>query len=117
MRRISIFGLIIISALLLSYYLAVGSSKGDVFTGYLVEGKPVKVQNGLVLADRDCTPSEDYMELTCTAVIDAGGEVLKVRYTHPTEVPCLSKGDRVSIAVKGGSAVEIVRMGAPSMEH
>lgn len=114
MKRIFIFGLIIISALLLSYYLAVGNARGDVFTGYLVEGKPVQVQNAVVMADRDCTPSEDYMVLTCTAVIDAGGEVLKVRYTHPTEVPCLSRGDRVSIAAKDGSAVEIVRT---SMEH
>ncbi len=117
MRRLFIFGILLISALFLSYYITVAPVKGDTFTGYLIEGKPVSVQNAVVLADQDCTPNSDYTELTCTEVIDAGGETLKVRYMHPAEVPCLSRGDRVDISVEDSSTVKIVRTGKPAMEH
>jgi len=70
-----------------------------------------------VLADTDCTPNEAYTTLTCTAIIQANGEIIKVRYTHPIEVPCLSRGDRVNISMKHNSTIEIVRMSKPLMKH
>ncbi|WP_367883906.1 hypothetical protein [Thermococcus peptonophilus] len=75
-------------------------------------------ENALVLADTDCIPNHEYTELTCTAVITAGDDVLRVRYTHPIEVPCLSRGgDKVKISMKDNSTVFIIRKGKPSMEH
>ncbi|NJE85965.1 hypothetical protein E3E23_09040 [Thermococcus sp. CX2] len=115
MRRSLFFGVLFL--LFLSYYFSLTPKEGDVFTGYLMEGKAFDVQKALVLADTDCIPNSDYTKLTCTAIIDAKGELLKIRYTHPIEIPCLSKGDEVSITVKDGSTVMIVRLGSPSMKH
>ncbi|ACS90758.1 MULTISPECIES: hypothetical protein [Thermococcaceae] len=117
MRKSLFFGVLLLFLLFLSYYFSLTPKEGDVFTGYLVEGKVLNVQKALVLADTDCIPNNDYTKLTCTAIINANGEILKVRYTHPIEVPCLSKGDNVNISMKNNSTVKIIRTSRPSMEH
>ncbi|NJE04670.1 hypothetical protein E3E36_00590 [Thermococcus sp. M36] len=120
MRQYAVGFLVVLLSVLLAaaYYSTVGPEKRqDVFHGVLVEGKPLNSENALVLADTDCIPNQEYTELTCTAVVTAGGEVLKVRYTHPIDVPCLSRGDKVKISMKDNSSVFIVREGRPSMEH
>ncbi|USH00138.1 hypothetical protein K1720_01245 [Thermococcus argininiproducens] len=116
--RKGLFGILISVVLVLSisYYGLV--SKGQyIFSGYIVEGRPVEVQNAIVLADTDCIPDKEYTTLTCTAIIDIGGEILKVRYTHPIDVPCLSRGDKVNISIEGDSTLRLIRVGKPSMEH
>ncbi len=50
MRRLFVFGILLISALFLSYYLTVAPVKGDTFTAILLRKKPVSVQNAVVLA-------------------------------------------------------------------
>ncbi|ALM75560.1 hypothetical protein [Thermococcus barophilus] len=89
----------------------------DAFVGVLIEGRPVNAENAEVLADTDCIPTEAYITLTCTAIIQANDQIIKVRYTHPIKTPCLSKGDKVNISMKRDSTVEIIRLGKPSMEH
>ncbi|ASJ12640.1 hypothetical protein [Thermococcus thioreducens] len=103
--------------LALGYFSFGGNGVQDTFHGVLVEGRPLNSTNAVVLADTNCTPDQTGTRLTCTAIIDAQGEILKVRYTHPVEVPCLARGDKVNILMNSTSSVEIVRLGAPSMEH
>ncbi|WP_258084236.1 hypothetical protein [Thermococcus thermotolerans] len=120
MKQYAMGLLVVLLSVLLAaaYYSTVGHEKRqDVFHGVLVEGRPLNSTNAVVLADTNCTPDQTGTRLTCTAIIDAHGEVLKVRYTHPIEVPCLARGDKVNISMNSTSSVEIVRLGAPSMEH
>jgi len=116
--RKALFGILISAILILSLsYYSIVSKEQDIFSGYVVEGKPVEVQNAIVLADTDCIPDKDYTTLTCTAIIDIGREILKVRYTHPIDVPCLSRGDKVNISIEEDSTLRLIRVGKPSMEH
>lgn len=110
--------MVLLSILLVVAY-SLGGSMGerDVFYGVLVEGKPLNSGDALVLADTDCNPSQEHTELTCTAIIMDGDNVVRTRYTHPIEVPCLSRGDKVKISMKDSSTVFIIRKGKPSMEH
>jgi len=109
---------IVLSSLFLLFSITLNNNeRQDVFIGTLVEGKPINAESARVLADRDCMPNESYTTLTCTAIIQANGEIIKVRYTHPIDVPCLSRGDKVNIRMKDNSTTEIFRIGRPSMEH
>lgn len=117
MKKLLFFGILLLLLLPGVYYFSSTSIEGDVFKGYLIEGSVVDTKNALVLADTDCIPDEEYRTLTCTAILNADGEILKVRYTHPIDVPCLSRGDKVNISMKDDSIVEILRIGKPSMEH
>ncbi|NJE26516.1 hypothetical protein E3E22_07785 [Thermococcus sp. MV5] len=117
MRR-ALFGILVSAILILSLsYYSIVSKEQDVFSGYVVEGKPVEVQNAVVLADTDCVPDKEYTSLTCTAIIEVGEEILKVRYTHPIEVPCLSRGDKVNIFIREDLTLRLIRVSKPSMEH
>ncbi|EHR78736.1 hypothetical protein OCC_05706 [Thermococcus litoralis DSM 5473] len=117
MKRFFIGILFLLVLLLPFFYLYPASKGGDIFSGYVLEGKPVEIQDAVVLADTDCTPNKEYTTLTCTAIINANGEILKVRYTHPIDVPCLSRGDKVNISIQQNSTLRIVRMSKPSMKH
>ena len=119
MREVAAGIVVVLLVLLLAlgYFSVGGGDARDTFHGVLVEGRPLNSTNALVLADTNCIPDQTGTRLTCTAIIDANGEVLKVRYTHPIEVPCLARGDKVNISMNSHSSVKIVRLGAPSMEH
>ncbi|WP_175059842.1 hypothetical protein [Thermococcus sp. 2319x1] len=117
MKRLFIGILFLLVLSLPLFYLYPTSEGGDIFSGYVLEGKPVETQGAVVLADTDCVPNKEYSTLTCTAIIDASGEILKVRYTHPIEIPCLARGDKVDISVEQDSTLRIIRTSKPSMEH
>ncbi|WP_048055290.1 hypothetical protein [Pyrococcus sp. NA2] len=117
MKKALFFVGLLLSLFSMLYYFSTAPKTGDTFIGHLVEGRAISIENAAVLADMDCVPNEEHTMLTCTAVIDANGNILKVRYTHPIEVPCLSKGDRVDVLPLDNSTVKIVRKGPPSMKH
>ncbi|KUH34564.1 hypothetical protein APY94_01765 [Thermococcus celericrescens] len=112
-----IVAVLVVLLLAIGYFSVGDGDARDTFHGVLVEGRPRNSTNAVVLADTNCIPDQTNTKLTCIAIIDANGEVLKVRYTHPIEVPCLARGDKVNISMNSHSSVEIVRLGAPSMEH
>ncbi|NJE02863.1 hypothetical protein [Thermococcus sp. MV11] len=112
-----IAAVLIVSLLTFGYFSIREQGVRDTFHGVLVEGRPLNSTNAVVLTDTNCIPDQTNTKLTCIAIIDANGEVLKVNYTHPIEVPCLARGDKVNISMNSHSSVEIVRLGAPSMEH
>ncbi|WP_148882243.1 hypothetical protein [Thermococcus aciditolerans] len=112
-----IVAVLVVLLLAIGYFSVREGDARDTFHGVLVEGRPLNSTNAVVLADTNCIPDQTNTKLTCIAIIDANGEVLKVRYTHPIEVPCLARGDKVNISMNSHSSVEIVRLGAPSMEH
>ena len=115
MKRL-LFLFVVVSILFL--FFSVNQKSGqDAFVGVLIEGRAVNAENATVLADTDCMPNKAYTTLTCTAIIQANDEIIKVRYTHPIETPCLSRGDKVNIRMKRNSTIEIVRIGKPSMNH
>lgn len=116
MKKLLLLFIIIFSFLVL-FSINRNNNEQDVFIGTLIEGKPINAENARVLADTDCISNEAYTTLICTAIIQANGEIIKVRYTHPIEIPCLSKGDKVNISMKHNSTMEIVRTSKPLMKH
>ena len=85
-------------------------TRGDVFTGHIVNSPFVGIVEGTVQADKDCS-SADGMMYTCTAVIEQPGGTLYFHYTHNMHAqPCLAQGNRVLVSAQPNGAASVTRL-------